>query len=169
MSIAWSGWRSRWSRAWHALPSPAAQACAEKKRTISCVISSGKLSPNTPRVLKCAPREYVHSVVFSSQRGAVMHRTPICSDSNDTAGAACAPSHRLTCRAAEESAKWESAKWESAKWDQAKWDQAKWDQAKWDQARWDQARSAARATVAAFLARGWSSAAGRQACASEYR
>jgi hypothetical protein len=68
-----------------------------KKRMISCVISAGNAPPKLP-VLKWPPRVYLQSVMFLTHCCAVVQRTPIALDSNDTTGSALL--HPFTCSTA---------------------------------------------------------------------
>ena len=80
---------------WHAIWTPFAQPATIKKRMISCVISAGKVSPYSAPGIRFS---YLQSVTFSTHCCAVVQRTPIALDSNDTTGSALL--HPFTCSTA---------------------------------------------------------------------
>jgi hypothetical protein len=85
-----------------ALPTPFRHPCCMKKFMIACVIAGKIVSPQpsqkaTPE-FKWPPRVYLQSVTFSTHCCAVVQRTPIALDSNDTTGSALL--HPFTCSTA---------------------------------------------------------------------
>jgi hypothetical protein len=85
-----------------ALPTPFRHPCCMKKFMIVCVIAGKIVSPQpsqkaTPE-FKWPPRVYLQSVMFLTHCCAVVQRTPIALDSNDTTGSALL--HPFTCSTA---------------------------------------------------------------------
>jgi hypothetical protein len=85
-----------------ALPTPFRHPCCMKKFMIACVIAGKIVSPQpsqkaTPE-FKWPPRVYLQSVTFLTHCCAVVQRTPIAPDSNDTTGSALL--HPFTCSTA---------------------------------------------------------------------